>query len=36
VSEDALDKRQARSRWKQYAALGYKLTSHNLQAKAEA
>lgn len=36
VSEDALDKRQARSRWKQYAASGCKLTSHTLQAKAEA
>jgi len=36
VSEDALDKQQARSRWKQYAASGCKLTSHDLQAKAEA
>jgi DNA polymerase III subunit chi len=35
VSEDAVDKHQARSRWKQYAALGCKLTSHPLQAKAQ-
>jgi len=35
VSEDALDKQQARSRWRQYAALGCKLTSHHRQAKAE-
>ena len=34
VSEDDNDKRLARSRWKQYAGLGYKMTSHDLQAKA--
>jgi len=34
VSEDADDKRQARSRWKQYAALGCQLSSHSLPAKA--
>ncbi len=35
VSEDADDKRQARSRWKQYAALGCQLSSHSLQAKTD-
>ena len=35
VSEDAMDKRQARNRWKQYAAMDCKLTSHKLQAMAE-
>lgn len=34
VSEDANDKRQARSRWKHYAGFGCKLSSRNLQAKA--
>ena len=35
VSEDALDKRQARSRWKHYAGSGCQLSSHDLQAKAQ-
>lgn len=34
VSENDDDKRQARSRWKQYAASGCHLTSHNTQAQA--
>lgn len=34
VSEDDDDKRQARSRWKHYAASGCQLSSHNTQAKA--
>lgn len=33
VSEDEDDKRQARSRWKHYAASGCQLSSHNTQAK---
>lgn len=33
VSENDDDKRQARSRWKQYAASGCHLSSHNTQAK---
>lgn len=34
VSENDDDKRRARSRWKQYAASGCHLSSHNTQAKA--
>jgi len=34
VSDDADDKRQARSRWKRYAGSGCHLTSHDLQARA--
>ena len=34
VTEDASDKRQARSRWKHYAGSGCHLTSHDFQARA--
>ncbi|HSO44857.1 MAG TPA: DNA polymerase III subunit chi [Rhodoferax sp.] len=34
ITEDASDKRQARSRWKHYAGSGCHLTSHDFQARA--
>ena len=35
VSTDAQDRNQARQRWKQYTALGFAITRHDLQARAE-